>query len=55
MKKGQKVGMTAVVVALTGCGAWYAFKKMNPNAYWNMKHKMNQMTKDVEKSVENMM
>lgn len=55
MKKSSKAGMTAAAVALTGFGAWYAFKKLNPNAYYNMKSKMNQMTKEVENNVENMM
>lgn len=55
MKKSSMIAGSLMLTALTGYGAWCAYKKMNPHGACEMKKDMKQMTRNVEKSIENMM
>ena len=55
MKKGSIIAGSIMLTALSGYGAWYAYKKMNPHQANEMKKDMKQMTRNVEKSIEDMM
>lgn len=55
MKKSSMIAGTLMISALTGYGAWCAYKKMSPHGANGMKHDMKKMTRNVEKSIENMM
>lgn len=55
MKKGSIIAGSIVLSALGGYGAWCAYKKMNPHCANEMKKNMKQMTRNVEKSIEDMM
>lgn len=55
MKKGGIIGGVMLGLALTGYGAWCAYKKYCPECASDMKKDLKHMTKDVEKSIENMM
>lgn len=55
MKKGSIIAGSIVLTALGGYGAWCAYKKMNPHCANEMKKDMKQMTRNVEKSIEDMM
>lgn len=46
---------TVMLTALCGYGAWCAYKKMNPCCANEMKNNMKQITRNVEKSIEDMM
>ncbi len=55
MKKGSIIGGVMLGLALSGYGAWCMYKKMCPDCADDMKKGMKNMTKDMEKSIENMM
>lgn len=55
MKRGTIIGGVMLGLALSGYGAWCMYKKMSPEGASNMKKNMRNMTKDMEKSIENMM
>lgn len=55
MRKSSVVAGSLVLTALSGYGAWCVYKKMNPHGANKMKNDMKQMTKNVEKSIEDMM
>ncbi len=55
MKKSSMVAGSAVLMALGGYGAWCAYKKMNPQGAKTLKNDMKKMTKNMEKSIEDMM
>lgn len=55
MKKSSIIGGTAILMALGGYGAWCAYKKMNPHGANKVKRDMKQMTRNMEKSIEDMM
>ena len=55
MKQTGIVGGVVLGLALTGYGAWCAYKKLCPECASDMKKDMKHMTRDVEKSIENMM
>ncbi|MDD6224220.1 MAG: hypothetical protein PUB18_04380 [bacterium] len=55
MKKSSMVGGVVLGLALSGYGAWCCYKKFCPSGASKMKNDMKHMTKDVEKSIENMM
>lgn len=55
VKKGSIIGGVAVGFALAGYGAWCMYKKYCPECAYDMKKDMKKMTRDVEKSIENMM
>lgn len=55
MKKGGIIGGVMLGLALTGYGAWCAYKKYCPECVSGIKKDLKHMTKDVEKSIENMM
>lgn len=55
MKKSSIIGGTAILMALGGYGAWCAYKKINPKCANEVKKDMKQMTKNMEKSIEDMM
>jgi len=55
MRKSSVVAGSLVLTALSGYGAWCIYKKMNPKGACEMKKDMKQMTKNVEKSIEDMM
>lgn len=49
------IGGTMLLAALGGYGAWCAYKKYNPSSARNVRRDMKKMTKNMEKSIENMM
>lgn len=55
MKKSTMIGSTAVLMALGGYGAWCAYKKMNPDSACKLKKDMKKVSKNMEKSIEDMM
>lgn len=55
MKKSMSIIGSALLVAGAGYGAWAYYKKHNPLSAYNMKKMMRNMTKDMEKEVNNMM
>ncbi len=55
MTKTGKVMTATVLMALTGYGVWTLYKKYNPEAVEDMENCMSKMSKNVEKSIENMM
>jgi len=55
MKKSQKIGMTAVLMALTGYGAWTLYKKYNPDYMRDMEDAYKKISRDVEKTMDDMM
>lgn len=55
MKKGSIIGGIALGMVLTGYGAWCMYKKLCPDCAADMKKSINHMTRDMEKSIENMM
>lgn len=55
MKKSSVIAGSLMLSALSGYGAWCIYKKMNPHSAKEMKNNMKQMTKNVEKSIEDMM
>lgn len=55
MKKGSIIAGTLMLTALGGYGAWCAYKKMNPSAARELKRDAKKMTRNMEKSIEDMM
>lgn len=55
MKKCSIIGTTAVLMALGGYGAWCAYKKLNPQSAEKAEKEMKKMTRNMEKSIEDMM
>ena len=55
MKKSQKIGMTTAILALTGYGAWALYKKYNPDYMKDMELAYKRMSRDVEKTIDDMM
>lgn len=55
MKKSYKVGMTTALLALTGYGAWALYKKYNPDYMKDMELAYKRMSRDVEKTIDDMM
>lgn len=56
MKTSQKVGMaTVLLMAVTGYGAWSLYKKYNPDFMKDMGRACKRISKDVEKSIDDMM
>ena len=55
MKKSQKIGMATVLMALTGYGAWSLYKKYNPDYMRDMECAYKRISRDVEKTMEDMM
>lgn len=55
MKKSSMVAGSVLLTALGGYGAWCAYKKMNPHGAKEVKKNMKKMTKNMEKSIEDMM
>lgn len=55
MKKTSKIGMTAILMAVTGYGAWSLYKKYNPECMNDMEDMFRKMSKDVEKSLDDVM
>ncbi len=55
MKKSSIVAGSLVLTALGGYGAWCAYKKMNPHGANQVKKDVKKMTKNMEKSIEDMM
>lgn len=55
MKKSGIVAGSAVLMALGGYGAWCAYKKYNPHGAKELKKDMKKMTRNMEKSIEDMM
>ncbi len=55
MKKAGIVGGVMLGLALSGYGAWCAYKKYCPEGANNMKKDIKHMTKNMEKNIENMM
>jgi hypothetical protein len=55
MKKGSIIAGSTVLMALGGYGAWCAYKKMNPQGAKTIEKDVKKMTKNMEKSLEDMM
>ncbi len=55
MKKSSIIAGSLMLTAITGYGAWCAYKKMMPHSARGMKQDMKKMTRNVEKSIEDMM
>ena len=55
MKKSSMIAGSIMLTALGGYGAWCVYKKMNPHGAYKVKKDMKQMTRNVEKSIEDMM
>lgn len=55
MKKSSIIASSLILTALGGYGAWCAYKKINPHCAHEIKKDIKQMTKNVEKSIEDMM
>ena len=55
MKKSSMIAGSVMLTALCGYGAWCAYKKMNPGAAHELRHDMQKMTKNMGKSIEDMM
>lgn len=54
MKKSTLIGSMSIM-ALSGYGAWCIYKKMNPKCAHDIKNNMKKATRNVEKSIEDMM
>ncbi|MEG1495060.1 MAG: hypothetical protein RR047_00675 [Bacilli bacterium] len=54
-KTAVATGITLAVLGTAGYGAWALYKKNNPNVMYDLKKGMNKMSKNVEKSMEDMM
>lgn len=52
MKKTTKVVSAAMLMAITGYGAWSLYKRYNPNCMDDMTDALNKISKDVEKSLD---
>lgn len=55
MKKSSIIGGTVVLMALGGYGAWCAYKKLNPQCANKIEKDMKKVTRNMEKSIEDMM
>ncbi len=55
MRKSGIIGGIAIGLALTGYGAWCMYKRFCPECAYDVKKDIKKMTRDVEKSIENMM
>lgn len=55
MKRSYKVGMTTALLALTGYGAWSLYKKYYPDYMKEMENAYKRMSRDVEKTIDDMM
>ena len=55
MKKYQMVGMTTLLLGLTGYGAWSLYKKYNPDCMKDMVSTYKRMSRDLEKTIDDMM
>lgn len=56
MKKSSMIASGIVLTALVGgYGAWCLYKKVNPNGASKVKKDMKKVTKNMEKSIEDMM
>lgn len=56
MKKSMMVtGISLAVLGAMGYGAWMMFKNQNPTEAHELQKNMNKMSKNVAKSMENMM
>lgn len=55
LKKSSMIVGTMSLMALGGYGAWCMYKKMNPECANKVKNDMKKMTRNVEKSIEDMM
>ena len=55
MKKSSVIAGTLMLTALGGYGAWRAYKMMNPSAANELKRDAKRMTKNMGKSIEDMM
>ena len=55
MKKSSIIIGSMSLAMLGGYGAWCAYKKMNPRCANKVKSNMKQMTRNIEKSIEDMM
>lgn len=54
-KKMMATGVTLAILGAAGYGAWTMYKKQNPYAANNLKRSINKVSKNVEKSMEDMM
>ena len=54
MKKSSTI-VGSMLAVLGGYGAWCMYKKMNPGCARKVKNDMKQMTRNMEKSIEDMM
>lgn len=55
MKKSSQICTTAAILALTGYGAWALYKKYNPDYMKDMERAYKKMSRDVEKTIDDMM
>lgn len=55
MKKSSMIIGSVMLTALTGYGAWCWYKKMNPRCARELENNMKKMTRNMEKSIEDMM
>ena len=55
MKKSSIIAGSLVLTALGGYGIWCTYKKINPQGAKKLEKDMKKMTKNVEKSIEDMM
>lgn len=55
MKKGSIITGSVLLAGLTGYGAWSLYKKKNPQCAKKMKNEVKKITKNMEKSIEDMM
>lgn len=55
MKRSHKIAMGTMLMALTGYGAWTLYKKYNQDFMKEMECAYQKISKDVEKSLDDMM
>jgi len=55
MKKSVKTTMGVMLMAATGIGAWALYKKYSPKVMESMDHLMKNVSKDIEKNLDDMM
>lgn len=55
MRKSSMIAGSLVLTALGGYGAWCVYKKMQPQCANKLKSDMMKATRNVEKSIEDMM
>ncbi len=55
MKKAAQIGAGIALAGAIGYGAWYMYAKTNPKSARELKKSIQKMSKDVEKSMEDMM